>query len=186
MKLDYGSIDHILSSLETDVEKKIEEERKRVDILVKERRNEVKKEVNSVETELVKAGLERIEEEIHMIEEGRLAKMEKTKIEAKKELLDSAFDKLRENLGRFTKTKEYGKLLRELVKISKIESPIVHCRKEDEKHLKRRKTISDLECSGGVVVEDRKRTKRADFTFEKVLSRNEAKLSTIFLEAIEK
>ncbi len=186
MRLDYGSVEHIVATLEKDVKKEIEEEGRRVDLLVKEKRAQAKKEADEIEREVLSKGEERLEEEAKRIEDEEIAKMERKKREAKKELLEEAFEKLEKKLKRFTKTKTYGKLLRKLVKKSGIPSPLVRCRKEDEKHLKRRKTVGDLEGLGGVVAEDRKRTKRVDMTFESAIRRHEGELAAVVLEAIER
>jgi len=119
--------------------------------------------------------------------------VEAARLQAKKILfdaintnLDSAFDVIREELKKYTKTPQYKKTLENMVNTTKKidQNIIIHCRNEDTALLKNSGVTvgSTIQTLGGIVAENKNGTKEIDLTFEELLRTHEDEVKGLILE----
>ena len=118
------------------------------------------------------------------------------KLEAKKILfdaintnLDSNFDAIKLELGKYNKSEDYKKIIQKMVETSKKrlgKEITIHCRKEDESLFKDKDITVDasLQTIGGIVAENKKSTKEFDLTFEDLLRSHEDEIKNKILGKI--
>lgn len=127
--------------------------------------------------------------------EREFARMiEAAKLQAKKILfdainanMDSAFNVIKEEIKKYTKTSQYKKTLETMVKTSKkkLDKNItVHCREEDRTVLKEMGVTvgSSIQTLGGIVAENKDGTKELDLTFEELLRTHEDQVKDFLTE----
>ena len=182
-----------------------------IDIFLHEIENRKKSDIENLDKELdekrseteikkntaIKELQERYSREAKIKSEREHARIvEAGKLEAKKILfdainknLDSTFDVIKQELGNYTKTSEYKKVLKKMVETSKKKldnTVIVHCREEDHAVLKNMGVTigSSIQTLGGIVAENKSGTKELDLTFEELLSIHEDEIKNKILEKI--
>lgn len=183
------SIDIFLHEIENRKKSDIENLDKELD--KKKSETEIKKNTSIKELQ------ERFSREAKIKSEREHARIvEAGKLEAKKILfdainknLDSTFDVIKQELGNYTKTSEYKKVLRKMVETSKKRldnTVIVHCREEDQTVLKDMAVTigSSIQTLGGIVAENKSGTKELDLTFEELLRIHDDEIKNKILEKI--
>ncbi len=120
--------------------------------------------------------------------------IEAAKLQAKKILfdainanMDSAFNVIKQEIKKYTKTPQYKKTLETMVKTSKkkLDQKItVHCREEDRTVLKEMGVTvgSSIQTLGGIVAENKDGTKELDLTFEELLRTHEDQVKDFLTE----
>ena len=127
--------------------------------------------------------------------ERELARIiEASRLQAKKILfdainanMDSAFNVIKQEIKKYTKTPQYKKTLETMVKTSqkKLDKNItIHCREEDRTVLKEMEvTVSfSIQTLGGIVAENKDGTKELDLTFEELLRTHEDEVKDFLTE----
>ncbi len=182
-----------------------------IDIFLDEIQSRKKKEINDLDKELddkqseaeikknttIKELQEHYSNEAKTKSEKEASKIvEAGKLEAKKILfdainknLDSTFDKIKQELGNYTKTSEYKKKLQKMAETAKNalgDNITIHCREEDKAVFSGQDiTIgSSIQILGGLIAENNDGTKELDLTFEELLRTHEDEIKTTILEKI--
>ena len=127
--------------------------------------------------------------------EREFARMiEAAKLQAKKILfdainanMDSAFNVIKQEIKKYTKTPQYKKILETMVKTSKkkLDQKItIHCREEDHTVLKEMEVTvgSSIQTLGGIVAENKDGTKELDLTLEELLRTHEDQVKDFLTE----
>jgi len=101
--------------------------------------------------------------------------------------MDSAFNVIKQEIKKYTKTPQYKKTLETMVKTSKkkLDKNItVHCREEDRTVLKEIGVTvgSSIQTLGGIVAENKDGTKELDLTFEELLRTHEDQVKDFLTE----
>ena len=125
---------------------------------------------------------ERFANEAKLKSEREFARIiEASRLQAKKILFDainanmeSAFNVIKQEIEKYTKTSQYKKILETMVKTSKKkldQNIIVHCSEEDRTVLKEMGVTigSSIQTLGGIIAENKDGTKELDLTFEELL-----------------
>lgn len=174
------------------------ENRKKNDITnIDKKFNDKKSETEIKKNTAVKEIQERYSSEAKIKSKKEASKIvEAAKLEAKKILfdainknLDSTFDVIKQELGNYTKTPEYKKILQKMVETSKKKldnNIIVHCREEDQTVLNSGDITvgSTIQTLGGIIAENNDGTKELDLTFEELLRTHEDEIKNTILEKI--
>lgn len=174
------------------------EDRKKNDITnIDKEFDDKKSETEIKKNTTVKEIQERYSKEAKIKSEKEASKIvEAGKLEAKKILfnainknLDSTFDVIKQELGNYTKTSEYKKILQKMVETSKKKldnNIIIHCRKEDQTIFKSGNITvgSPIQTLGGIIAENNDGTKELDLTFEELLRTHEDEIKNTILEKI--
>ncbi len=182
-----------------------------IDIFLDEIQNRKKKEINDLDKELddkqseaeikknttIKELQEHYSNEAKTKSEKEASKIvEAGKLEAKKILfdainknLDSTFDKIKQELGNYTKTSEYKKKLQKMAETAQNtlgDNMVIHCREEDKAVFSGQDVTigSSIQILGGLVAENNNGTKELDLTFEELLRTHEDEIKTTILEKI--
>ncbi len=183
------SIDIFLQEIESRKKKDISNIDKEFD--------DKKSEIETKKNTAVKELQEQFSKEAKTTSEKEASRIiEAGKLEAKKILfkainknLDSTFDVIKQELGNYTNTPDYKKILEKIVETVKKtfdDKITIHCRKEDESTLKAKGfTIgSSIQTLGGIIAENSSGTKEIDLTFEELLRTHEDDIKTTILEKI--
>ena len=101
--------------------------------------------------------------------------------------MDSAFDVIKQEIKKYTKTPRYKKTLETMVKTAKKkldQNITVHCRAEDSMVLKDLEVTvgSAIQTLGGIVAENKDGTKELDLTFEELLRTHEDQVKDFLTE----
>jgi len=101
--------------------------------------------------------------------------------------MEYAFNVIKQEIEKYTKTPQYKKTLETMVKTStkKLDQNItVHCREEDRTVLKEMGVIigSSIQTLGGIVAENKDGTKELDLTFEELLRTREDEVKGFLTE----
>ncbi len=183
------SIDIFLQEIESRKKKDISNIDKEFD--------DKKSEIETKKNTAVKELQEHFSKEAKTNSEKKASRIiEAGKLEAKKILfkainknLDSTFDVIKQELGNYTNTPDYKKILEKMVETVKKtfdDKTTIHCRKEDESTLKAKGfTIgSSIQTLGGIIAENSSGTKEIDLTFEELLRTHEDEIKTTILEKL--
>jgi V/A-type H+-transporting ATPase subunit E len=120
--------------------------------------------------------------------------IEAARLQAKKILFDainanmeSAFNVIKQEIEKYTKTPQYKKTLEAMVKISNKkldQNIIVHCSEEDHIVLKEMEVTigSSIQTLGGIIAENKDGTKELDLTFEELLRTHEDEVKGFLTE----
>jgi vacuolar-type H+-ATPase subunit E/Vma4 len=174
------------------------ENRKKNDITnIDKEFNDKKSETEIKKNTAVKEIQERNSNEAKIKSEKEASKIvEAGKLEAKKILfdainknLDSTFDVIKQEIGNYTKTPEYKKILQKMVETSKKklgDNITVHCREEDQSVFNSGGVTvgSTIQAIGGIIAENNDSTKELDLTFEELLRTHEDEIKNTILEKI--
>ena len=103
--------------------------------------------------------------------------------------LDSTFDVIKKELDGYSKKPEYKQVLQKLIVYSKkvlAKKIIIHCREEDKSFFKDKDIMigSVIQTLGGIIAENKEKTKEIDLTFEELLRNNEDEIKNTILEKI--
>ena len=125
-----------------------------------------------------------------IVEEARL-EAKKVMFEAINSNLDSALDRIKQELRSFTQKPQYKKAIQTMAEYAKKKlgpSVVVHCRQEDAPVFKDTDmTIgTPIQTIGGIIVEDKAGTREIDLTFEELLRTREDEVKGALLEGMTK
>ncbi len=183
------SIDIFLDEIESRKTKEIDDLDKELDDKKSEagiKKNTAIKELQEHYSNEAKTKSEK--EASRTIEAGKL-EAKKILFDAINENLDSTFDKIKQELGNYTKTSEYKKKIQKMAETAKNtlgDSIVIHCREEDKAVFSGQgiATGSSIQTLGGLIAENNDGTKELDLTFEELLRTHEDEIKTTILEKI--
>ncbi len=165
-----------------DLDKKLNDKKSETD----SKKNSAVKELKDNYTNEAKTKAER--EGARIVEAGKL-EAKKILFDAINKNLDSTFDVIKKELDGYSKKPEYKQVLQKLIVYSKkvlAKKIIIHCREEDKSFFKDKdiKIGSVIQTLGGIIAENKEKTKEIDLTFEELLRNNEDEIKNTILEKI--
>ena len=165
-----------------DLDKKLNDKKSETD----SKKNSAVKELKDSYTNEAKTKAER--EGARIVEAGKL-EAKKILFDAINKNLDSTFDVIKKELDGYSKKPEYKQVLQKLIVYSKkvlAKKIIIHCREEDKSFFKDKdiKIGSVIQTLGGIIAENKEKTKEIDLTFEELLRNNEDEIKNTILEKI--
>ena len=165
-----------------DLDKKLNDKKSETD----SKKNSAVKELKDSYTNEAKIKAER--EGARIVEAGKL-EAKKILFDAINKNLDSTFDVIKKELDGYSKKPEYKQVLQKLIVYSKkvlAKKIIIHCREEDKSFFKDKdiKIGSVIQTLGGIIAENKEKTKEIDLTFEELLRNNEDEIKNTILEKI--
>ena len=145
--------------------------------------------VKEFQENFIKEAKIKSERESSRIIEGGKLEAKKILFEAINTNLDSNFDSIKQELGKFTKSADYKKIIQKMIETSKKKlgkEIVIHCRKEDESLFKEKGITvgSSIQTIGGIIAENKKGTKELELTFEELLRSHEDEIKNKILEKI--
>ncbi len=131
----------------------------------------------------------RSEREAARILEGGKLEAKKIVFDAINKNLDSTFEIIKKDLGKYTQNSEYKNILEQMIKTSKNalgKNITIHFKEEDKSLFNDSEVTlgSTIQTLGGIVAENSDGTKELDLTFEELLRNNEDEIKTSILEEI--
>ena len=165
-----------------DLDKKLNDKKSEIDA----KKNSAVKELKENYANEAKTKAER--EGARIVEAGKL-EAKKILFDAINKNLDSTFDVIKKELDGYSKKPEYKQVLQKLIVYSKkvlAKKIIIHCREEDKSFFKDKdiKIGSVIQTLGGIIAENKEKTKEIDLTFEELLRNNEDEIKNTILEKI--
>ena len=165
-----------------DLDKKLNDKKSETD----SKKNSAVKELKENYANEAKTKAER--EGARIVEAGKL-EAKKILFDAINKNLDSTFDVIKKELDGYSKKPEYKQVLQKLIVYSKkvlAKKIIIHCREEDKSFFKDKdiKIGSVIQTLGGIIAENKEKTKEIDLTFEELLRNNEDEIKNTILEKI--
>ena len=165
-----------------DLDKKLNDKKSEIDA----KKNSVVKELKENYANEAKTKAER--EGARIVEAGKL-EAKKILFDAINKNLDSTFDVIKKELDGYSKKPEYKQVIQKLIVYSKkvlAKKIIIHCREEDKSFFKDKdiKIGSVIQTLGGIIAENKEKTKEIDLTFEELLRNNEDEIKNTILEKI--
>jgi vacuolar-type H+-ATPase subunit E/Vma4 len=158
-----------------------------------EKKSEIKNKKNTVIQELKdnyeKEAKLRSEREAARILEGGKLEAKKIVFDAINKNLDSTFEIIKKDLGKYTQNSEYKNILEQMIKTSKNalgKNITIHFKEEDKSLFNDSEVTlgSTIQTLGGIVAENSDGTKELDLTFEELLRSNEDEIKSSILEKI--
>ena len=158
-----------------------------------EKKSEIKNKKNTVIQELKdnyeKEAKLRSEREAARILEGGKLEAKKIVFDAINKNLDSTFEIIKKDLGKYTQNSEYKNILEQMIKTSKNalgKNITIHFKEEDKSLFNDSEVTlgSTIQTLGGIIAENSDGTKELDLTFEELLRNNEDEIKTSILEEI--
>ena len=165
-----------------DLDKKLNDKKSETD----SKKNSAVKELKENYANEAKTKAER--EGARIVEAGKL-EAKKILFDAINKNLDSTFDVIKKELDGYSKKPEYKQVLQKLIVYSKkvlAKKIIIHCREEDKSFFKDKDIMigSVIQTLGGIIAENKEKTKEIDLTFEELLRNNEDEIKNTILEKI--
>ena len=165
-----------------DLDKKLNDKKSETD----SKKNSAVKELKENYANEAKTKAER--EGARIVEAGKL-EAKKILFDAINKNLDSTFDVIKKELDGYSKKPEYKQVLQKLIVYSKkvlAKKIIIHCREEDKSFFKDKdiEIGSVIQTLGGIIAENKEKTKEIDLTFEELLRNNEDEIKNTILEKI--
>ena len=165
-----------------DLDKKLNDKKSETD----SKKNSAVKELKENYANEAKTKAER--EGARIVEAGKL-EAKKILFDAINKNLDSTFDVIKKELDGYSKKPEYKQVIQKLIVYSKkvlAKKIIIHCREEDKSFFKDKdiKIGSVIQTLGGIIAENKEKTKEIDLTFEELLRNNEDEIKNTILEKI--
>ena len=165
-----------------DLDKKLNDKKSETD----SKKNSAVKELKDSYTNEAKTKAER--EGARIVEAGKL-EAKKILFDAINKNLDSTFDVIKKELDGYSKKPEYKQVIQKLIVYSKkvlAKKIIIHCREEDKSFFKDKDIMigSVIQTLGGIIAENKEKTKEIDLTFEELLRNNEDEIKNTILEKI--
>ena len=158
-----------------------------------EKKSEIEDKKNTAIQELKdnydKEAKSRSDREAARILEGGKLEAKKILFDAINKNLDSTFEIIKKDLGKYTQNSEYKNILEQMIKTSKNalgENITIHFKEEDKSLFNDSDVTlgSTIPTLGGIVAENSDGTKELDLTFEELLRNNEDEIKTSILEEI--
>ena len=165
-----------------DLDKKLNDKKSETD----SKKNSAVKELKENYANEAKTKAER--EGARIVEAGKL-EAKKILFDAINKNLDSTFDVIKKELDGYSKKPEYKQVLQKLIVYSKkvlAKKIIIHCREEDKSFFKDKdiEIGSVIQTLGGIIAENKEKTKEIALTFEELLRNNEDEIKNTILEKI--
>ena len=160
--------------------------RRDIKVLERHKKNTV---IQELKDNYEKEAKSRSDREAARILEGGKLEAKKILFDAINKNLDSTFEIIKKDLGKYTQNSEYKNILEQMIKTSKNalgENITIHF-KEEDKSLFNDSDItlgSTIQTLGGIIAENSDGTKELDLTFEELLRNNEDEIKTSILEEI--
>ncbi len=175
--------------LEIENRKKKELDRLNTELLDKRTEIQIRKdaEIKDIQERYTKEAKLKSEREYARIIESARLEAKKILFDAINANLESALNAIKQEINNFTKTSQYKKVLADMVNTSKkkLEQNItVYCREEDHVILKDMEVTigSSIQTLGGILAENKNRTKELDLTFEELLRTQEDEVKGFLME----